>query len=391
MSTQTLYGTPWDDDEYVIVLDAYMRHKNRIHDPEILHELSQIIGRTPQAIAMRMENYASLDGEIHRKGLVNVSFQSRQIFEKWRDKPNELRSIAEYLVAKAKSPTQLGLFGHDRVRMPKAFDRYELYDYLGEGGFGYVYSCLDPQLAEMRALKIVRQEKLADKEIISRFTREIQALREISHQNIIKLYEDNLEIEKEFPGFVMELANWDLSNYCNEILREEEGGGGRPLLPPGKSVEIMRSIMSAVERLHRNTPQVIHRDINPSNILLTKDLRWVLADFSLVKFLRSSPSSTTFVTKTKQGWYTSDFSAPEQYRDFKRTDVRSDIYFLGVLVWELFSKAWPPFRREASGLPSPLNRLCFQATELEPDDRHTSVEAFSNEFEMVAADLFKGN
>ena len=389
MQTSNLHGALWSDEDYLIVLNAYLENRNCIHDQALQERLSDLIGRTPRAVGMRLENYASLDGGTPRIGLGNVGFRCREIFEKWRNDPDKLKTIASYFEEKATAPGQTDLFKDKSFEMPKAFSKYELYDFLGEGGFGRVYSCLDTENDELRALKVVKQENLADSEILARFGREIRSLRKVSDTNVIRLYEDNLETERSLPGFIMELAVENLESFAKRHARSRSGSGSRPVVPPELAVEIVLGISRGVEVLHSCDPPIVHRDINPSNILLMPDGRWVLSDFSLAKFLETAPNNTTaFVTRSNQGWSTEGYSSPEQRSNFKNTNIRSDIYSLGVLVLELFSGDWYPRRPGESGLPQQLDSLISRANEWEEADRHSSVTAFREEFEIVAKRLF---
>lgn len=104
---------------------------------------------------------------------------------------------------------------------------------------------------------------------------------------------------------------------------------------------------------------------------------------SLVRFLGTGALSTSFATRTQQGWATPPYAAPEQYRDFRRTDARTDIFALGVLIWELFTSGWPPLIRDRSGLPEDLNRVFLKSTEHEPTLRFQSVEELSDALEST--------
>jgi serine/threonine-protein kinase len=205
---------------------------------------------------------------------------------------------------------------------------------------------------------------------------EIRALRSISHPNVIALHEDNIDTERRFPGFVMDLATTNLANYT--------AVAERPAVAPAEAVWIMRAIVSAIIALHAHSPRIVHRDINPNNILRLIDGRWVLADFGLAKFIGTGPLSTGFATQTQPGLGTTYYAAPEQYRDFKRTDERTDIFALGVLLWELFSSAWPPPDSQRLGLPDDLAMVYVRATQREPEARYPTALQFKEVLERSA-------
>lgn len=380
-----IYGRPWGEKEYIIVLDAYFVFGNKARhssDDRILR-LAKLLNRTPASILMRMENFASLDPKEHskRKGLANVGPMCRKVFEDWQHRRDHLSSCAEVLARDA-SAGKLPLFDPIPVAIPKAFEKYELMDFVGEGGFGAVYSCVNIETSQILAIKIIKTDRIYDNEVLSRFAREIRTLKCVEHPNIIRLYEENLEHERHFPAFVMDYADGSLNMYLQEALKKGERSAGRPLLQTDKAADIFRSIVKAVAILHALSPRkVIHRDINPNNILLLPTGEWVLADFGLAKFLGAATVSSSFSTHTGQAWGTPYYAAPEQFRNFKETDERTDVYALGMLLWDLFSEDWPPPDRERPNLPRTLNSVFVRATEREPNHRHKSVFELREEFE----------
>ena len=309
-----------------------------------------------------------------------------KVFNDWASDRSALSQCADFLKREAES-AYLPLFEPDLVPMPKAFGKYELGDLIGEGMFGVVYSCLQTQSLAPFAIKIIRAEKIHDKEVRARFLREMRALKAVRNPNIIALHDDNLDSEMSVPAFIMDLAETSLHDYITEKAKEIGEGGERPFLDRDKAVSIFSQILAGVEALHSHARTIIHRDINPGNILRLPDGTWVLADFSLAKFLTSSPVTTTFSPDSSSAWVTEGYAAPEQYRDFKGTDHRADIYALGVLLWELFSAAWPPRRPDFLALPESLEPICAKATSWEADDRYASVGQLAEAFEQAVREL----
>jgi serine/threonine protein kinase len=377
-----LYGTPWSEREYVIALHYYLRHRAapRHEMSGFVQELAKILGRTPASIVMRMENFANLDPEMNQltKGLANVGRMCWKVFHDWHEHRDNLQSCAELLIRESTAAHNLSLFEPETVTLPKAFGKYELLDHLGDGGTGSVFSCVDIVAGKPYAIKIIKTDTRFDDEALHRFVREIRILRTISNTHIIRLHEDNLDDEKSFPAFVMDLAACSLARFLEK--RKENDGLERPCSTPAEAALIFRSIASGVSALHNNDPKVIHRDINPNNILLSIDSDWMLADFGLAKFLGSAPTATTFVTKTHMGWGTAYYAAPEQYKDFKRTDERTDIYALGILLWDLFTTAWPPPESLAPGLTSGLAEVFVKATARDPGARYQNVKEMLTDF-----------
>jgi serine/threonine protein kinase len=380
-----LYGRPWSEREYIIVLYSYLQHRGepRHHLRDYVKDLAALLGRTPGSIVMRMENYASIDpAETHkRKGLVNISALGQAVFNTWINKPESLKDCAELLIRESRQSALPDFFEPEPVKMPKAFGKYDLLDALGEGGFGSVYSCINSADEKAYAMKIIHGDKVSEPEMLGRFRREIRALKSVQHPNVIRIHEDNLDQERNFPAFIMDLGQCTLGDYLERVLADAPRDEGRPLLPKSEAIEIVMSAINAVKTLHQNKPRILHRDIKPANILRMPDGIWLLADFSLAKFASSALVTTTFSTLSRQqGWGSDSYTAPEQWRDFKNTDERADIYSLGVLTWELFSPGWPPFDRSCLNLTSKLETLVLKATQRDRDDRHDSVAQFQREF-----------
>jgi serine/threonine protein kinase len=382
-NAERLYGRPWSEREYVIALHYYFENRDspRHENSDYIQELCKLLGRTPASIVMRMENFGSIDPEtnLERKGLANVGSMCSKVFSDWKERRDSLQACADLLIREASAARTLNLFEPNPVTLPKAFDRYELLDRIGEGGFGSVFSCIDAESRKQYAIKIIRPDNRFDRETLHRFSREIRILSSINHPNVIRLHERNLDIEDTYPAFVMDLAQCSLAHYLQ--LATNRCNGNRPCLERSEATSIVRSISSGVQALHSSG--IIHRDINPNNILMLSDGTWVLADFGLAKFLPSAAAATTFVTNTHVGWGTAYYAAPEQYRDFKRTDERTDIYALGMLMWELFSSSWPPPDIRTPGIPSGLEATFLRSIEREPEARHQSVADFIEELELA--------
>lgn len=381
-----LYGRPWSEPEFLIVLHYYLKHHDepKHERTPFVNDLSLILGRTVSSILMRMENYASIDPTVQeeRVGLIHITDFGRRLFEKWREQPEALGLTAGVLIRQAQQRNVPDLFNPSPIKIPKAFGRYELVDQLGEGTSGLVFSCIEIESGKAFAIKIIHSHIVQDAEIFHRFLREIHALRAVSHPNVITLHEDNLESERNFPAFIMDLATHSLTGYLEA--RHRQGERKRPILHFTESETIIHAAMDAVEALHRNQPKLIHRDINPNNLLRLPDGRWVLADFGLAKFLSTAPVSTSFQTTTHRGWGTMWYTAPEQYEDFMNSTERTDVYSLGMLIWELFTTTGPP--PNDLGLPQKLAEVYRKATARDPNQRHNNVDELRREFSKALKD-----
>ncbi len=387
-----LYGRPWSESEFLIVLKYYLQHRNEPRHERVafVNELSRILGRTVSSILMRMENYASIDPEVHqrRTGLIHLNDKGRRIFENWNKQLDALDLTVGVLIRQNQQKDVPNLFNPTPIKIPKAFGKYELLDLLGEGTSGIVFSCIDSDTGKPYAIKIIHSHIVQNAELFHRFLREIRALRTISHPNVIALHQDNLDSERNFPAFIMDLARCSLTGYL-EAKRDLQTQRIRPVLSRSESETIVHSAIDAIEALHNNSPRLIHRDVNPNNLLHLPDGRWVLADFGLAKFISTAAASTSFQTKTDRGWGTLWYTAPEQYDDFMNSTERTDIYSLGMLVWELFSSSGPP--PCAEGLPRKLSEFYVRATAREPHQRHQTVNELRREFVAALEGVAQGN
>lgn len=385
-STQAreLYGKPWSRREYILVLYYYFLHPDASHDkntPSVI-DLAAVMGRTPAAVAMRLHNFSSLDRENNktRIGLQNIGPLGRDIFSWWRDRLDSLKIVGDEYLRDAKDANTPDLFNPEPMRLPLAFGKYEPLDELGNGGFGTVISCIDPRTNKQYAIKIIRPELVDDIEALSRFRREIGLIKAISHPNVIRIHEDNLNSEYHFPAYVMDLAEWPLRLYLDRSRRDGSVPDKKPRLPTSEAIELILEVFDGVEALHTNNPPVVHRDIKPENVLRLANGRWVIADFGLAKFLPPVAFSNSFATASKKAMGTTGYAAPEQSKDFRSADHRADIYSLGVLIWELFSPAWGQLDRSDTELPLSLEQVVLKATAKRPEERYSTVHDLRIEF-----------
>jgi hypothetical protein len=385
-----LYGRPWSEREHIIALHYYFLHENEPRHSACDHiqSLARLLGRTPGAVLMRLENYSSIDPSLEGKrvGLAHINALGRRVFDEWHLKRDALKLCAEAFIRDQKAEVMPSLFDPTPVRIPRAFDRYELVDHIGTGGSGTVFSCIEVNTQQLFAIKIIQADKLYDDETLHRFRREIRALKSREHQNIIRLHEDNLDSERHFPAYVMDFGSHWLTSYADQTARQQMTRN-RPVLSPTLAKQILDSVFDAVHSLHTSNPRLIHRDINPNNVLRLRNGVWVLADFGLAKFITSAPFSTSFKTTTQRGWGTEFYTAPEQYHSFLNVDERTDVYSLGMLIWELFTTTGPPPDREHHGLSDSLAQVYKQATHRDLAARFQSVADLRSAFETAFADL----
>ena len=246
-------------------------------------------------------------------------------------------------------------------------DRYQIIEPLGRGGMGVVYRVRDLSLARDVALKRLHAQQESARLGIERFVQEARAIAALNHRNIITVH----EFVESAPGpfIVMEyLPGGDLARR----LREH---GGK--LEPAEALEIVRLVGQALAYAHRRN--IFHRDVKPSNILLAEDGTPKLVDFGLARLAKESE-----LTLSGQGMGTSAFMAPEQKRDAKHVDHRSDIFSLAKTLYCLLTGEVPD-SPDLDEVPASMRPAMKKALKLKPEDRPFSVEEFLHELDAPAA------
>lgn len=213
-------------------------------------------------------------------------------------------------------------------RMERTIGRYKIIKEIGQGAMGKVYLAKDPVIDRLLAIKIIRVLNLVDsedqREHVERFYREVKAAGKLSHPNIVAIYDAGFDEEKGLHYMVMEYVEGkDLKSYLKEGKKftEEE------------VVRIGLQIASALDYAHRQN--IIHRDIKPANIIINKEGVAKLMDLGIAKF----PAQEE-LTAAGQFVGTPAYVSPEQIQH-KPLDGRSDIFSLGIVLYELFSGEKP--------------------------------------------------
>jgi serine/threonine protein kinase len=200
----------------------------------------------------------------------------------------------------------------------------EIYNYkilkkLGSGGMGEVYLAEDTKLNRQVALKFLPIHFTTDNTLKTRFINEAQAAAKLNHPNIITIFEVNEHNGR--PFFAMEHVE---GSPLSDVI-EKDG------LPSEKAVDITLQICEGLKEAHN--AEIVHRDIKPSNIIIDKSGRCRILDFGLAAI-----QSDERLTKTGTLLGTVEYMSPEQVRG-KKVDHRSDIFSLGVLLYELLTVA----------------------------------------------------
>jgi len=264
-------------------------------------------------------------------------------------------------------------------------ERYEILQTLGQGGMGVVYLARQKKLDRLVAIKAISPYLVQEPEVRERFAAEASVLARLSHPNIVTLY-DYIE-EPDALYLVMEYVE---GKPLSEILK----AGPLPLESIRK---YFTQILDAFAYAH--SKGVIHRDIKPSNIIITLQEQVKILDFGVAKILSSDHSQT----RTGMRLGTLMYMSPEQVKGEKNIDARSDIYSLGVVLFEMLTGK-PPYDPELgefemslrivqeplfdlnhppANIPQKILEVILHATEKNPEHRFSSCAEFREAFERA--------
>jgi serine/threonine protein kinase len=265
--------------------------------------------------------------------------------------------------------------------VPKVIaDRYELGTVLGRGGMGEVRDGLDRRLGRPVAVKLLRSDMAVDPELRRRFEAEARAAAGLAHPNVVAVHDTGEQ--DGVPYIVME-------RLAGRTVADEIAEGP---LEPARVRRVAREVLAALDVAHR--AGVVHRDIKPGNLLLTPDSSVKVGDFGIAKAAETQPGD---LTATGQVIGTPAYLAPERLEGRPAT-ARSDLYSLGVVLYEALSGAKPysgdtpwglgraiadgrhrPLAEMVPGCPQALVATVERAMTGAPDDR------FATAADMAAA------
>lgn len=262
----------------------------------------------------------------------------------------------------------------------QSIDRYHVLAQLGEGGMATVYKAYDMRLETSVAIKIIRMESLTEEtreRALKRFEREAKALARLTHPNIVKVMDYG-----EFEGMPYLVMPYLQGGTLKQRL-------GRRI-PWREAIQVLLPIARALEYAHQEN--VVHRDVKPSNILLTESDQPMLSDFGVAKIL--SAQGTADLTADGMGVGTPEYMAPEQWEGHSGPLV--DVYALGVVFYEmvtgrrpymaetpaaiLFKLANDPLPRPGDfvpDLPDVVETILLKALARQPEYRYPNMAALA--------------
>ena len=247
-----------------------------------------------------------------------------------------------------------------------SFDLHAKYEFderkpIGYGAVATVYRALHSGLRQVRAVKVLKPEHRENQEVVERFLREAVVLGSLKHANIVQIYDaggggPNLD-------FYLEMEYVEGVTLRNFIKTHE--------FDWQRILKFIKQLGSAIQTMHESG--IIHRDLNPRNIMVDKNGDLKVMDFGVAKIV-----GVEGLTKDGQVVGTTDYIAPEQARG-ERVDERADIYSFGVILYELCTKRLPaapplPLRQYQLGIPEWLENIVEECLKQDKNLRYTSMK-----------------
>jgi eukaryotic-like serine/threonine-protein kinase len=268
-------------------------------------------------------------------------------------------------------------------------DRYHVIRKIGEGAFGVVWLVEDVMVSDQFILKFLNPQVAADHNMIERFMHELRYARKITHENIIRIY-DLVTIDKTYA---ISMEYFESHSLADELRKNKKS---KTTCDLKRGISIISSICSGMAQAQ--TMGVVHRDLKPANILINDDDLVKIVDFGLAAAARKVDSR---LTKSGILVGTPTYMAPEQVRG-RSIDSRTDIYTLGIILYEMFVGAAPytgdesmailfqhvegsatPPREVNPDLPEALETVILKAMAVDPEQRYQTFDELRKDLETV--------
>jgi serine/threonine protein kinase/Flp pilus assembly protein TadD len=261
--------------------------------------------------------------------------------------------------------------------------RYQIIEELGRGGMGRVYKALDTEVNEKIALKLIKPEIAAHKKTIERFRNELKFARKIRHKNVCQMY----DLSKEGGNYYITMEYVSGDDLKGMIRRM-----GR--FSAGQAITIAKQVCEGLTEAHKLG--VVHRDLKPQNIMIDQDGNARIMDFGIARSMEGKS-----ITGAGVMIGTPDYMSPEQV-DGKETDQRSDIYSLGIILYEMVTGQTPfegdtPFtigvkhksevpknpKELNPQIPDDLGRVILKCLEKDMDQRYSNSPELCSDLSAI--------
>jgi serine/threonine-protein kinase len=270
------------------------------------------------------------------------------------------------------------------IEVGQELDHYRIDAAIADSGMSTIYRAMDTNDGRQVAIKVPHLILEEDPIRFDRFKREEEIGTSLDHPNVMRVFTDG---HRSRPYMVMEWCNGRL---LRDILNEK----GK--LPPARAIKITLGILKALDYIHNHG--IVHRDLKPENIMVDDNDHIKLIDFGIAS--KEGAKRLTY-TGFSQALGTPEYISPEQVKG-KRGDARSDIYSLGIMLYEMLSGKTPftgpsplaimndrlinhplPPRLADAGISAQLQEVLYRAIEREPKNRYPSAHAFALDLEHL--------
>jgi tetratricopeptide (TPR) repeat protein len=269
-------------------------------------------------------------------------------------------------------------------------DRYQIQSLIGSGGMGTVYRALDLELDELIAIKILSPQLSADDTIVARFKQEIKLARQINHPNVIRIHD---------LGELYSIKFITMEYFEGRQVKQIIADKGFFTIPAG--LDLTSSICAGLSAAHKKG--IVHRDVKSQNVMISDQGVVKVLDFGIAK-----SASIAGLTMDGSILGTPEYISPEAIMQ-QPVDARSDIYSLGIVMFEIFTGVVPfsgdnviavirkhlyddppPPHSFNEGIPMEIEEVILHCIEREPEDRFQSVAELNSELHMLMS-MFRGN